>query len=376
VVDTEGDLRDLTERLAPIGATDVQPLSGGASSLTYTAVLGGSAVLSGDDRRRVVVKVAPAGLAPVRNRDVLRQARLLRALGPTAVPVPEVLWEDAGDPPEVPPLFVMSFVEGTSLEPLFDLDDPGAGIEGYARPERYKRVVTDDGADAAEGHAREGDIRRVVAERMRNAASTLAALHTLGPADLQLDNWPGHSGHEPVTGLGEEIDRWRRLLGTVDPALAPGWEAVAAALSAHVPRALPGALVHGDFRLGNMLAAGPRITAVVDWEIWSVGDPRVDVGWFLANADPDTYRRATPYAGALPTPGELVEIYLAAGGPGAGDLNAWDLGWFRALASFKSAATWSAIVKHNRRRGDPDPGTERMAAVIPHLLERATEFLG
>jgi aminoglycoside phosphotransferase (APT) family kinase protein len=232
-------------------------------------------------------------------------------------------------------------------------------------------VVTDDGgADAAEGHAREGYIR-VVAERMRNAASTLAALHSLSLADLQFDTWLGHSGHEPVIGLGEEIDRWGRLLETVDPALAPGWEAVAAALWAHVPRALPGALVHGDFRLGNMLAAGPRITAVVDWEIWSVGDPRVDVGWFLTNADPDTYCRATPYAGALPTPAELVEIYLAAGGPGAGDL-----GWFRALASFKSAATWSAIVKHNRRRGDPDPGTEGMAAVIPHLLERATEFLG
>ena len=136
MVDTEGDLRHLTERLAPIGATDVQPLRGGASSLTYTARARWlSPCSSGDDRRRVVVKVAPAGLAPVRNRDVLRQARLLRALGPTAVPVPEVLWEDAGDPPEVPPLFVMSFVEGTSLEPLFDLDDPGAGSEGYKRPE-------------------------------------------------------------------------------------------------------------------------------------------------------------------------------------------------------------------------------------------------
>ena len=50
-------------------------------------------------------------------------------------------------------------------------------------------------------------------------------------------------------------------------------------------------IVHGDFRLGNLLAAGARIAAVVDWEIWSVGDPRVDVGWFLLNADPATYRR-------------------------------------------------------------------------------------
>ncbi len=50
------------------------------------------------------------------------------------------------------------------------------------------------------------------------------------------------------------------------------------------------AVVHGDFRLGNLLAVDERITAVIDWEIWSVGDPRIDLGWFLVNADPETYR--------------------------------------------------------------------------------------
>ena len=80
--------------------------------MTYVATIAGGG--------RAVVKVAPAGIPPVLNRDVLRQARLLRALAGTPVPVPEVLWEDAGDPPEVPPLFVMSFVAGASLEPLFD----------------------------------------------------------------------------------------------------------------------------------------------------------------------------------------------------------------------------------------------------------------
>ena len=52
-----------------------------------------------------------------------------------------------------------------------------------------------------------------------------------------------------------------------------------------------------------------------------------------------------------------------------------DLEWFRALVSFKSAATWSAIVKHNRRRGSPDPTVEEMAAKVPHLLERATDLI-
>jgi aminoglycoside phosphotransferase (APT) family kinase protein len=129
--------------------------------------------------------------------------------------------------------------------------------------------------------------------------------------------------------------------------------------------------VHGDFRLGNLLAEGDRITAVVDWEIWSVGDPRVDLGWFLLNGDPDTYRRRARHAAALPSLAELASAYTEAVGRDA----PW-LGWFVALASFKSAATWSLIVKHNRRRSSPDGEVEAMVPVLPRLLARAHELAG
>jgi aminoglycoside phosphotransferase (APT) family kinase protein len=316
------DLDDLRHRLAPIGADDVAPLTGGASSLTYSARVGD---------QRVVVKVAPPGLPPVLNRDVLRQARVIRALHGTAVPVPDVLWEDAGDPPDVPPLFVMSFVEGASLEPLFDRhgDDP----------------------------------EPVVAERIRDAALTLAALHALDPTSIGL-------GAEPVVGPQDEVDRWCRLLETVDPLLAPRWEGVAVALREREPAAMPAAVVHGDFRLGNLLSVGATVTAVIDWEIWTVGDPRIDLGWFLANADPATYQRATRYAGALPSPDELLDLYAAALGRDLGDVE-----WFEALACFKSTATWSLIVKHNRRRAEPDPDVEAIAAILPDLLARATALI-
>jgi aminoglycoside phosphotransferase (APT) family kinase protein len=312
-------LADLEARLAVLEVQGLRRLAGGSSSLTYTGETA--------DGRRVVVKVAPAGVPPVLNRDVQRQARLLHSLAPTKVPVPSVLWQDPGEPPEVPPLFVMSFIEGTSLEPLFDLNGD------------------DDVAS--------------VADRMRNGVRVMAALHAVDA------NAIGLAG-EPVVGLSEECDRWSRLLQSVEPALAPGWEHVAAGLRACEPASLPGAVVHGDFRLGNMLAAGPDIRAVVDWEIWTLGDPRVDLGWFLVNADPDTYRRPTPYAGALPTPAELAASY--------GDVP--DLSWFEALACFKSAATWSLIMKHNRRKTQPDPEVEAMGAVLPHLLDRARAHLG
>jgi aminoglycoside phosphotransferase (APT) family kinase protein len=321
----EVDVRDLTERLTPIGVTGVKALQGGASSLTYLGAL------KGDTSHQVVVKVAPPGVPPVLNRDVLRQARLLRALHPTDVPVPEVLWEDGGDPPDVPPLFVMSFVPEISFEPLFD--------------------ATGD------------DDESIVAERVRNAARTLAALHAVDPARLGLAD-------EPSVGTTEEIDRWCRLLDTVDQTLVPGWKDVAAALHASEPAALPNAIVHGDFRLGNMLSVGSTIKSIVDWEIWSIGDPRVDLGWFLLNADPDIYMRETRYARALPPLEELTAIY-------ATTLQQYppELHWFRSLACFKSTATWSLIVKHNRRRQNPDPELEEIATVLPRLLEQAKSLL-
>lgn len=310
-------------RLSAAGVTNLRALPGGASSLTFVGAL---------DGQRVVVKMAPPGVSPTLHRDVLRQARIIRALGPTTVPVPDIVWEDRGEPPEIPPLFVMSFLEGTAMEPLFDA---GAG----------------------------GPDDTVIAERLRNAARAMAALHSLDVSGIGLDD-------EPVVGLDGEVARWCATLETVDAALVTGWRGVADDLRSAVPAALPPALVHGDFRLGNLLATGDRIRSVVDWEIWSVGDPRVDVGWFLINADPDTYRRATPYRETTPPPAELAAVYADALGRSVPDLD-----WFRALACFKSAATWSLIVKHNRRRSAPDSELDAMAPVLPRLLERAREFL-
>ena len=160
-------------------------------------------------------------------------------------------------------------------------------------------------------------------------------------------------------------------LETVDTALVPGWRGVAADLESSTPPALLAAIVHGDFRLGNLLAVDDRITAVIDWEIWSVGDPRVDAGWFLINCDPMTYRRSARYIRATPPLSELAAVYRDELGREVPELD-----WFCALACFKSAATWSLIVKHNRRREHADPGLEAMASALPQLLSRARELLG
>ena len=316
---TAAQFHDLDRRLSELGVTDVRTLPGGASSVTLRGV---------HDGRPVVVKVAPPGVAPILHRDVLRQARIIGALGTSGVPVPRILFEDA----DAPPLFVMSFLDGESREPLFDL------------------------AGAATDPA-------VMAARLRDAAAVLARLHVLAPRSV------GQHA-EPVGSPADEVQRWCRSLATIDPALVPGWAEVGEALRASVPPAMPPAVLHGDFRLGNLLAVDRSVTAVIDWEIWSIGDPRVDLGWFLVNADPATYRRDTPYAGTTPPPAELADIYAHALGRPVPQLT-----WFQALACFKSTATWGLIVKHNRRRQTPDPDIEAMAPTLPALLARATHFL-
>jgi len=315
----ELDLDELRGRLAAIDVADLAPLAGGASSLTF----------SGErDGRAVVIKVAPPGVEPVAHRDVLRQARVMKALAGSRVPVPEVLWEDAGSPPDTPPLFVMSHVGGDCVEPLFDGCPPNADLAG----------------------------------RYRTACRVMADPHRLSPTGLGL-------GGEPVIEPVAEVRRWCDTLETVDAALVPGWPGVRDALLRRAPKAMGPSVVHGDFRLGNLMAVGARVTAVIDWEIWSIGDPRIDAGWFLINCDPDTYQRVRA-PGALPPTGELAEIYQRELG-----CEVPDLGWFTALACFKSAATWSLIVKHNRRRRSPRAELEAMAPALPRLLERASSAL-
>ena len=322
----EIDVDVLRERLGGAGVADLTALAGGASSLTFRGVR---------DGREVVIKVAPPGVEPVAHRDVLRQARVMKALAGTGVPVPQVLWEESGQPPDVPPLFVMSRVEGDCVEPLFD---------GCAA------VVT-------------------LPDRYRNACRVMATLHSLSPAGLGL-------GEEPVIDPVAEVHRWCATLQTVDAALVPDWRGVRDALLRCAPTAIGPSVVHGDFRLGNLLAVGDRIDAVIDWEIWSIGDPRIDAGWFLINCDPATYRRVPAAAGVAPPTAEIARIYRAGLGPEIDELGEiGDLSWFVALACFKSAATWALIVKHNRRRRSPRAELEAMADVLPRLLARARSML-
>jgi len=308
-----GPLRELTQ------------LTGGASSLTYTATT--------EAGLPVVVKVAPPGLPPTRNRDVLRQARLLTALAEVAdLSVPEVLGSDAGTPPEVPPLFVMSYAEGESYEP------------------RHA---------AAQHRPDPADVRG----RAASAARMLAGLHRVDPADLDIG--------EAAVPLTAEVERWRKALGTCElGASAAGTELECRdRLVSRIPAPMRPAVLHGDWRLGNMQCIGPEVRAAIDWEIWSIGDPRLDLAWLRLMSDPAHPSAIAPDAPTL-EPDELLTAYeTASGSPVA------DPAWFDALVRYKQAAASALLVKNAERRGQITERIERMRRGIPLLLAASLTYL-
>jgi len=310
----------------------VQPLTGGNSSLTFTVTLDG--VPKADEI--VVLKVAPPGLPPVRNRDVLHQGVVMRSLADHAgVPVPEVLFEDEGAPPEVSPFLAMILVPGECLEPLL--------------------VAHPDASRASEFRARAFD-----------AAGVLAAMHRLVPAEIGLAD-------EPVVPIRAEIDRWVRAYETSPVHLQFNYRQVADALYSSIPPAVAPAVNHGDYRLGNTLCEGGHLRAVIDWEIWSVGDPRVDLTWLTFFCDDAGHpSKASDQPSGMPSSAEMRAAYVDGGGEVFADLD-----WFYALTYFKEAALTSLLVKRAEKSDDPVL-VERMVAFTPSLgrmLDMATARL-
>lgn len=308
----------------------VEPLLGGTSSLTYSAAITGPGVTDGE---RVVIKVAPPGLEPVRNRDVLRQARVFDVLvDAPGVAVPRVFGTSGGAPPDVPPLFVMSFAPGESYEPV--LDGPRPDLSG-----------------------------ETIEARAFAAARMMAALHTVDPAKL---------GDERETDLEREVGRWAKAFGSVDHDLRGGelQDRVRKGLESALPESLAPVILHGDFRLGNMQVEGTTIHALIDWEIWSLGDPRLDLSWFLLNSDPRHPSSRAEGQARMPDADRLLEAYRDANGREVSGL-----GWFAALVRYKQAAASALIVKNSRRLAKEGVDIENMARIIPALLEWALEGL-
>jgi aminoglycoside phosphotransferase (APT) family kinase protein len=280
---------------AGLGAGDVDAaeLGDGHSNLTFLLRRG---------EERIVLRRPPRGTLDASANDVLREAGILGALAGTTVPVPEVL-AHCEDPAVIgAPFFIMSYV-------------PGGSIADRLTPEL-------DGPHAP----------TTVAEE---TVQSLAALHALDLSATGLGEFGRPSGY-----LERQLRRFGSLLEANATRPLPELEEVADWLSANLPESRRTTFVHGDYRLGNLLFGEPlRLTAVLDWEMATVGDPLADLGYLTATwAEPSdeenpifALSRATR-GRSFPGRDELARAYSAASGEPVENLR-----WYQVLALWKAA---------------------------------------
>jgi aminoglycoside phosphotransferase (APT) family kinase protein len=206
-----------------------------------------------------------------------------------------------------------------------------------------------------------------------NAVDTLADLHLVDYAAIGLGDLGRPKGfvERQVRGWA---DRWRRAREDEMPAM----EALADRLVASIPKPQRAVLLHNDFKVDNLMAGGDGyVTAVLDWDMATIGDPLVDLGTTLAYwTDPDdvTYPifagRAYTLAPVMPK-AEVVERYVARSGLGVERLS-----YYEALALFRIAVIVQQIYIRWRRGQTSDERFAALGMIVPPIAEAALEMVG
>jgi aminoglycoside phosphotransferase (APT) family kinase protein len=145
-------------------------------------------------------------------------------------------------------------------------------------------------------------------------------------------------------------------------------------LRANLPAPATSSVVHGDFRLGNVLVAPdhPRVAAVLDWELAAVGDPRADLGYLVATwSDAGSRQTVLELSPVTAEPGfltrdELVERYAGQRGEGPTDLR-----WFEVLALWKASVFCEAIYGRYLRGELDSPFARSLDVGVPRLAQVA-----
>ena len=312
------------------GALAGEVIAGGKSNLTYRITDGTQTWAL---RRPPLAHVLPTA------HDMAREYRVISALAPTevAVPDPVALCED----PSVlgAPFYVMGFVDGVVL------DRPGALDRlGPADATRSCELLMD----------------------------TLVTLHEVDPAAVGLADFGRPDGF-----LARQVRRWHQQWQASQTQPRAELDKLVTRLAEALPEQSAPGIVHGDYRLTNVMIAPDftRIAAVVDWEMATVGDPLADVGLLvvyhsLAAEGAMVMPRLTPEDGFL-APDALVARYAARS---SRDLAALD--WYVAFGYFKLAVIAEGIHHRFLAGKTVGRGFDHFGPAVPLLLHRALDTLG
>ena len=285
------------------GAPEIAQFKGGQSNPTYLVAAGG---------KRYVLRRKPPGKLLASAHAVEREFRVMDALGRAGFAVPRAyaLCENEG-------------VIGSSFYVM-------AMVEG--------RILWD---------GRLPDVAPAERRAIYNAEiDTLAALHRLDPAAIGLGDYG-----RPGNYFARQVARWSRQYRESDGPRDAVMDRLIAWLPERLPEERPARVVHGDYRLDNMILhpSDPRVVAVLDWELSTLGDPVADLTYLLMHwvtppHERGSLNRLDLTAMGVPTMAEALDRYLAA----TGDRLGAPLEWYLAYNLFRLAAILHGVAARGR----------------------------
>lgn len=297
-------------------------IAGGKSNLTYVVT---------DGAQEWIVRRPPLGHVLATAHDMAREYRVMTALHGTGVPVPRT-FAMCTDPAVLgADFFVMQRCSGTPYRRAAELVPLG--------PERT----------------------RSISERL---VDILATLHAVEPAAIGLSDFGRPDGF-----LGRQVRRWKAQLDASHSRDLPAADELHRQLSARVPAESAAGIVHGDFRLDNVLVADDdRVTAVLDWEMATLGDPLTDLALMLV------YFRlgaggVSEVSDVSTAPGFLDERAVIERYSRSSDRDMSGFGFYLGLAAFKLAAILEGIHFRHLKGQTVGAGFDQIGDAIHPLLD-------
>ncbi|MFD9820115.1 phosphotransferase family protein [Streptomyces violascens] len=324
-------LRAYLDRVRPglvSGPLSARLIEGGRSNLTYVVT---------DGAGRWVVRRPPLGHVLATAHDMKREHRVISALHPTAVPVPGPVLLCEDESVLGSPFYVMEYVAGTPYRTAEQLAPLGA--------ERTRAAVL-------------------------ALVDTLVELHAVDPEAVGLGDFGRPEGF-----LDRQLRRWGKQLDASRNRDLAGIDELHAALGRDLPVSPAPTVVHGDYRLDNVLIGDDdRIKAVLDWEMSTLGDPLTDLGLLVMYSAklevPNSPVSTTAGAAGHPSPAELIERYAARSGR---DTSA--ISWYTAFAWFKLAVILEGIHYRYTLGQTVGAGFDRIGELVPVFIEHGLTTL-
>ncbi len=320
---------------------DHEGLSGTGLPVDASFISGGSQNEIFEVRRgdlHGALRMPPRSAPAVRDEGILREWRIIEALSDTDVPHTEAIAVCRDASVLGRPFYIMGFVDGWS--PM--------ALHGWAPP-----YDTDP------------------EERRGLAYQLVDGIVEMGKVDWQARGL-GDLGR-PDGYHDRQVERWTRFLDRIKGREIPGLEETTAWLATHRPLDFVPGIMHGDYQFANVMfrhGTPARLAAIIDWEMGTVGDPKIDLAWALQGWPEDTSQQDASegsYVDLTGMPGrtELLAFYAERSGRQVDDFD-----YYLILARWKLAI----VLEQGFQRAAGDPKLEAFGPLILDLMGRAAEL--